>query len=265
MKFRNGATNIGVICGFAVADGEGHFLLHQTSCREMGFRMRVGPEARMPTHEFEPVTVVVRLEPNDNGGEMVALAVSRMARSMVPKSFTWASRDWVINLDFYPFRKDKAGTLADDVMAQLAEAHDFPAWLHEAALEDDQLAALIAAPTSNKHLQARILLTGFVRADGVVAEDRVKSAHDYVRVLVSQPGDTATVGARLYPGTPGYWGIRRLAESNEHVPVTSMLKPYMDIDVERDDESERVVRVQLGMRMLEVNAVAPEDLELAAA
>lgn len=258
MKYRNGTTNIGVICGFAVADGEKGLILHQTSCREMGMPMRLAEGVRGPTNDYEPVTVVVQLVPEDGQTQMVALHVTRMAKHMVPKTFQWNSRGWGISQSFYPFRKDKAGTLSDEVADQLAEQHDLPAWLSDAIAEDDSLAALLAGPSSNKHLQARVLVTGFLSGGAVVPQPREKSAHDYNRVMLTQPNDKHAVPTRLNPGTPGYWAILGMATRNAGVPITALLKPSPEVTLAEDGET--VSSVTRDFLLLEANAVAPEDL-----
>lgn len=257
MKYRNGASNIGVACGFAAFDGEGRIRVHQNACREMGLPMELGAGVRGPSFPYEPVTVVYRLEPTETESpRLVALHVMRMARSMLPKTFYWNSQDWPLNLDFYPFRQDKAGTLTDDLLACLADEHDMPEWLHQACDDDDSLAELLEAAHSKKQLTNRLIVTGYVVPDRIVPVPREVASHDYLRVLLLQPGDADTIGLRMPPGTQGYNYMANGRCPADGIPVTVIGKLLVEIQ----REGEQVTKATTDVLMLEMNAVQPWDL-----
>lgn len=161
-KYRNGMTNLGVMCGFASNDPDGTLRIHQVSCPDMAFAFNRADGVRRAGFNMEPVTVIYRALPFNEGEQLVmeALHVCRMARSVVPKSFYWHSREWPRSNPFYPFREDRAGTLSDEVMAQLVDEHDLPDWVREAMAADEAFEEVLTRPLSNRRLNNRLLITG---------------------------------------------------------------------------------------------------------
>lgn len=259
MKYRNGVTNIGVLCGFAALDAQGRLLVHQNACREMAFVLDRTESARAPEFEYEPVTVIYQLIPGPEGEQprLSALHVTRMARSMLPKTFYWNSQDWPLNLEFYPFRPDKAGTLTDDLLEAIADESEYPEWLRHAAFEDDSLADLISKTSSNKHLQNRLLITGHLRAGEMVAVPREVSAHDYLRVHLRQPGDSKSVGMRMNPGVRSFHYFAGERHPEGGIPVTAVAKATIEIEFDAD---ERVTAATLDYHLLEANTVTQADV-----
>lgn len=252
MKYRNDMTNIGLICGFATNEADGRLAIHQTSAQETAFRMTRHPEARAAQYDFEPVTVVFRVVPGEDGSEprMEALHVTRMARNVVPNTFYWNARDWPRSLDFYPFEPRRAGKLTPEIEKSLADEHDFPQWLRDAAREDDSLAELLEGPTSNKHLLNRLLLTGYMMPGEIVPVPREKAAHDFLRVRLRQGRDDSPIGLRMPPGTKGYHFMAEHRCGEDGVPGTAIIKPVIAFDY----DGEQVTGAHLDLLMLEINA-----------
>lgn len=259
MKYRNGLTNIGIICGFATSPADGELVVHQCSAKELGFRFRLADGVRGAELPYEPVTVVFRLIPTEDGQPptLEALHVSRMAKAYVPKTFSWNASNWPRDLDFYPFEPARAGRLTADVVALIAAAPDFPQWLIDAAEQDDALAPLLEGTTSNKHLVNRFLLTGKLTPGEIVETQRVHEAHDYLRIWVRQGDTDEAIGARMPAGTAGFRYMSDRRCGPDGVPSTIFGKVLMT----SDSDGETLSNVALDLLLLEANAVAPCDLQ----
>jgi hypothetical protein len=262
-KFRNGVTNIGILCGFASLDEAGRLRVHQTACRENALPLELSPEVRGPEYDYEPVLAIYRAEPTPDPKMPVfrALHVTRMPRSLRPKTFAWNSRAWPLNLAFYPFRPDKAGELTADLAAALVEQPALPEWLVEACAQDDLLAELLARPSGNKHLPNRLILTGEVQPQALVHVDAPLDESEgsvYLAAQVRQPGDRHSIEVRLHPGLEGYTFWARALEKGgaRGYPATLVIKPWLRVA----HENECVTRSALELRVLEANVVAPADL-----
>lgn len=238
-KFRNGVTNIGILCGFASLDEAGRLRVHQTACRENALPLELSPEVRGPEYDYEPVLAIYRVEPTPDPKMPVfrALHVTRMPRSLRPKTFAWNSRAWPLNLAFYPFRPDKA------------------------CAQDDLLADLLARPSGNKHLPNRLILTGEVQPQALVHVDAPLDESEgsvYLAAQVRQPGDRHSIEVRLHPGLEGYTFWARALEKGgaRGYPATLVIKPWLRVA----HENECVTRSALELRVLEASVVAPADL-----
>lgn len=263
MKYRKGATNIGIMCGFATNSDDGTLHVHQTCCAELAFVMEHSEGSRKAEYDFEPVTVVYRVEPSggDAPAKLIALHVTRMARDMAPKTFHWNRREWPRTLDFYPFLPSKAGQLRPEVVDALAAQHDLPEWLLRAAEDDDQLDELLFRPTSGKHLMNRVLITGTIFPGEMVEVPRDREAHDFLRLRLFQAEGDAPIGIRMPPGTPGYHFLADNPRARGGVVATAFAKPFMAYTVSDDGPQ----GIHLDILLLQASAVTQADIEPAAA
>lgn len=254
-KYRNNLTNIGICCGFATNAPDGAVHVHQTSAKEKAFVMTRDEGVRAADYENEPVTVIYRLIPGEAGADptMLALHVTRMAKNMVPKTFFWNARAWPRNNPFYPFKPEKAGTLTDEIMDSLADEHDFPQWLLQAAADDEILDDFLCAPTSNKHLLNRLLVTGHLSSNGLVSGDH----YPYIDVPLWQPNDADPIHLRLQLGRKGFYNMMRQRNNLRGQPSTIILKPEI-IVLEHDDVT--ASRTEFNLMILEMLVVSGEDI-----
>ena len=93
--------------------------------------------------------------------------------------------------------------------------------------------------------------------DRIVPVAREVAAHDYLRVLLLQPGDHDTIGLRMPPGTQGYNYMANGRCPADGIPVTVVGKLLMEINRSGDT----VTKAWADVLMLEMNAVQPWDLE----
>lgn len=211
MKYRNAMTNIGIHVGFAVNLPDGTLRVRQNASIEAAWVFTRSEDARPAEFEFEPVTVIYRAEPTQDGVRLLALHVTRMAKNMVPKSFKWLSQKWPINRDFYPFKPEKVGTLTDAIQASLAEESRWPDWLERAAEDDFVLDDYLRGKHSNSHLSNRLLLTGRITTGQITpipATPELPSITLHLRQSFHRPAtgepDEPPIPLYYEPGGPGF-------------------------------------------------------------
>lgn len=262
MKFRNGTTNLGIASGFASMTAEGEMLIHQNSCVELAFKVALGPTARVAEYDYEPVTVIYQVIPQADGSlSFLALHVTRMAAHAVPRSFTWSSRRWAVNLDFYPFPAGKIDALREDILETLAEDHEMPEWLLEAIAEDDTVERIVAGRAASKRLRNRIVVTGFIsrdpRSDALVDSEDGRER----RLVLKQFGDEHGVPVSLLMGTPGCKGLLDMANHGERTPVTLLMRPDAVATMDPDSDQEKVLGVDRRLIILEMLSVSAQDYD----
>lgn len=257
-KFRNNATNIGIYCGFACAEGYGQIRVLQTACREMGMLFDLDDGARLPTQDFEPVTVIYRAEPGRPGEKptFTALHVTRLARTHVPKGFWWKNGAWTNDVDFYPFTPEKAGPLRLDLDAMIAEQHDWPAWLLAAAENDAELSDLLAQGGSRSRLSNRLLVSGRVVTAGI---EPVYEGSEYSRLnlLLRQPGDVNAFAVRYGERRPAFAALANRRYPPGGMAVTAVLKPETTI---LDHDGVNVLASEFSIQMIEMLTLVDTDI-----
>lgn len=258
MKHHHGFTNIGVIGGFATLDADGTLVVRQTSCEEAAYRLRPAPEVRAPAYDNEPVVVLVRAVASAEGAPTLeALHLARATAAHMPRSPVWNKKRLPRNVDFYPMTP--TFQVKPEIIDALAADLDLPAWAVEAAAEDDLFAEILEHTSSGKHWQSRMLLTGFITCGDYVPTDDPAVRHvGYTRLYLTQSRDTPAIPVRLYEGTQGYTQIVALAESKPQYPVTLMLKPFLEVEVDGDGKA---ARATLDMWTLEMTAACPADID----
>lgn len=252
--YRNGLINLGVICGFARNASDGALELHQTSCAEMAFRFDRAEGVRGATQDMEPVTIIYRMLDDERGGQphMQALHVCRMARCVVPKYFAWNSSDWPRSNTFYPYREDKAGTLAPAVDALLVDEHELPQWLRDWAEQDDYLDEALTKPLRNRRLNSRLVITGSLKRLPVTEWE---GPLPVVRALVRQGSSDAGIPIRLNLGTRNAQAMLDLAGESY---VTVIARPVSRVSGHPDGD---VLRVKRHVHAYEVNVLDDVDVE----
>lgn len=261
MKYRNNVTNIGIYCGFATNE-DGKLRVQQTACKEAGLVFELAEGARPAAHEYEAVIVIYQIIPSDSdptqGGEpprVIAHHVGKMPKSHIPKSFVWNSRAWPLNTPFYPFRKDKAGTIKDEILADLPETIEMPEWLALAAERDSELATLLAKRTSNRHLMNRLLVTGKLAK---LRMERHSNGYlqDHVIVGLQQPGEQASLVLTLFFKKPGSSTFIKNDFGTGGIAATAVLKPYFRV-IEHDDVTPQ--KIVFDIEMIDMLTVESTD------
>lgn len=257
-KFRNNTTNIGIYCGFARAEGHGQIRVQQTSSREMGLVFDLADSAREPTQDFEPVTVIYQAEPGKPGEQptFTAMHVTRLARSHLPKGFVWRSGAWPNDPSFYPFSPEKAGPLNAELAVLIADEHEWPQWLLEAASQDSELADLIAQGGSRARLSNRLLVTGRVVTEGVYPTHD-GSKYNHLNLLLRQPGDLDAFEVRYGEHKPGYSRLASRAYPKGGMAVTAVLKPEVRVF---EHDGAVATKSEFTIRMLEMMIVTDADI-----
>jgi hypothetical protein len=257
-KFRNNTTNIGIYCGFARAEGHGQIRVQQTSSRDMGLVFDLAAGAREPTQDFEPVTVIYQAEPGKPGERptFTALYVTRLARSHLPKGFVWRSGAWPNDPSFYPFSPEKAGPLNAELDALIADEHEWPQWLLDAAEHDSELADLLTQGGSRSRLSNRLVVTGRIITD---SESPVHegSKYQHLNLLLRQPGDVDAFEVRYGEHKPGYNRLAHRSYPNGGMAVTAVLKPEVRV-FEHDGTA--ATHSEFSIRMLEMMIVTDADI-----
>lgn len=262
MKFRNGTTNLGIVSGFGRLDEAGVLMIHQNSCIELAFHLHLGSSARAPEYDYEPLTVIYQTIPQEDGSlRFDALHVTRMAKHAVPRSFTWSSRRWAVNLDFYPFPAGKIDALREDIVATLSEEHEMPAWLAAAVEDDESLERIVTGRAASKRLRNRLIVTGFLSRDP--SGDGPGGSEDgrERRLLLKQPGDQYGIPVSLLMGTPGCKGMLDMATHGERTPVTLLMRPDFTATMDEEADTETVLSVERRLIILEASAVAMSDFQ----
>lgn len=256
-KYQNGLSNLGIALGFAKADDAGNFALHQNACAEMALQFRIAEGARPIEFDYEPVTVLYHLMPQENAEpERVAIHVCRMARSAVPKVFLWNSKRWAVNLDMYPFG-ERYDQLSERIQSQLAEEHEWPAWVQDAIQEDEELEAMLNRPT-RRGLHSRLLITGRVSFGDVPGARKLDDPRQH-RILLRQDPTLPAIAVQISNGTKGMQAVLAMAEVNDPIPVTFLLKPLTTCVLA--EEPEKVASVNFDFDVLESFMITKADID----
>lgn len=260
MKYRNGLTNIGVMCGFATPSGNGQMLVHRCSSWELATPFTLNEQTRAPEFDYEPVVVVYRALPSPVGQApaLEALDVSRMSVPLVPKSFVWNSRAWPRSTEFYPFDPERPGRFSAEVNSQLLPAPQYSQWLVQAAQEDDLLYSILYKSKSNKHLQNRFLITGRVSASKVVKNTN-NHHRDLLPLALRQGEEDQPIEMGMFRSTPEFKEFVRLISKTDKRwrACTTFGKAVKTWDF--DGECVRDVRHRL--LVLESVVVSQHDIE----
>lgn len=255
-KYQHGLSNIGIAMGFAKATGATSFALHQNACVEMALNFERTDQARAIEYDYEPVTVLYYLEPVTGAPpRRIAMHVCRMARSAVPKVFLWNSKRWAVNLEMYPFGS-KYDQLSDSILESLADRHEWPQWVNDAADDDEELDALLNSP-SRRGLHSRVLITGYVHFDDVGGARKLDDAHQH-RIYLRQGQGLPALPMQMSNGTKGMQAVLAMAELGDPIPVTFLLKSLVTCTL---SGPEVVESVDFDFDVLQAFAVTPWDIE----
>lgn len=222
--------------------------------------MKLSDQARPPEFDYEPVVVVYRALPNQEGQPPVleAVHVSRMPVCLVPKTFTWNSRAWPRSTEFYPFDPNQAGRLNSQVSSQLLPSPQYPDWLVKAAEQDDALRSLLTKPRSNKHLQNRFLLTGRVSAFKVQRNPDYPH-RDLLPLELRQGEHDQPIELGAFRGSPDFKHLVRLISKTENrwKAITALGKAVKKWDF----DGEKVLNVRHRLLLVESLTVDQHDIQ----
>jgi len=215
-RYRNGVTNLGVVCGFATNTADGGLHLLTNSCTEMGWTLERTEGARAAEYDFEPVVAICQMEPPDDEWahpRMRALHVSRMPRTHLPRYLIWLARDWAYSTDYTPFgERFHTYGFTDDVLNALVDEADEPAWLNAVLDADTVLADMIRKRARKKFMPHRWALTGRVVSGPCMTPVEMPPHEDptpYFPLQLWQPGDSIPFHLRLKVSKPAAKGLGR--------------------------------------------------------
>jgi len=205
-RYRNGVTNLGVLCGFATNTKQGHLHLLTSGCTEMGWTVERTDGVRAAEYDFEPVLAVCQIVPPAEAQaqpNIRALHVMRMPRQMLPKRLIWFARDWPYNSTFTPFRERfHTHRFPEEFLATLTEEVAYPDWLMEIAEQDSIVEEILFAPAkgNHRHPPNRWVLTGQV-VSGPLTTPAESPPNEYptpyVPLKLWQPGDSHPLFLRI--------------------------------------------------------------------
>jgi len=203
-RYRNGVTNIGMICGFATNTEDGGLHLLTNGCTEMGWTLERAEGARAAEYDFEPVVAICQMEPPEDEWAQPrfrALHVSRMPRQFLPRYLTWLARDWPYSSEYTPFAgRFYTYGFSNTVLDALADDVDYPAWLNTVLEEDTVIAEEFSRKARKRVLPHRWVLTGRI-VSGPLTTPVEMPPHEkptpYFPLQLSQPGDSAPFHLRL--------------------------------------------------------------------
>jgi len=266
-RYRNGATNLGLICGFATNTKQGHLHLLTTGCTEMGWTVERTAGARAAEYDHEPVLAVCQMEPPAEEGasaRMRALYVSRMPRQMLPKRLIWLARDWPYNSSFTPFGgRFHTFRFPSELLDTLDEEITYPDWLLDIINEDSILEEVLCTPASGsqRFFHNRWCLTGRVVSGPLTTPSETPPNEypvPYVPLKFWQPEDEYPLLLRIpiserdsYPFVHG----------SKETPATVLFKARMQV---LEHNGKHVLRAQRVFSVEEVLVPTTIDHEDAA-
>jgi hypothetical protein len=258
MKFRRNLTNTGIICGFAIVDTDGRLHVHQNAFAESGLILDLPDSVRPPAYPFELVTVLYQIIPTASDDAPIARAtwISPMAAHMLPKRANWKARDFICNLDFYPFG-DRYGIVNDQIMAGLPILPHYPEWVYAEAETDSSFEEMLFE-RSGQALQNRALVTCYLRNTGRRTIEGVLEhpSRMIAEAMIPHAEGTENFLVEISHGCRGYMTVNHTKPNGPGIACTLQLKH--DFEHKVDDDG-NLVSFHSFWRVIEILTVSEAD------
>jgi len=261
-RYRNGVTNIGMICGFATNTEDGGLHLLTNGCIEMGWTLERSEGARAAEYDFEPVVAICRMEPPADEWtqpRFLALHVSRMPHQLLPRCLIWLARDWPYSSEYTPFGgRFYTYGFSSRVLDALADDAGYPAWLNTVLEGDSVIAEEFSRRARKRILPHRWVLTGRV-VSGPLTTPVELPPHGkpipYFPLQLWQPGDSAPIHLHIKTTKQDARGLGR---NPLNMPATVLCRGKRLVF---EHNGQRILRSQVAFSVDEILVPSEIDCE----